>query len=73
MNDSLIGFLDQNNIFYEIDVDLKSRTWIHRGGMANIFISPKDSNELEQRKEVLYEKECLIHSHDNNDRIFCFM
>ena len=68
MNDSLIGFLDQNNIFYEIDVDLKSRTWIHRGGMANIFISPKDSNELEKLVVFLYKNDIsfLLIGHTSN-------
>lgn len=34
----LTKYLDTQKIQYETHVDLKKRTWIHRGGIAGIYI-----------------------------------
>lgn len=54
MNSNIKSFLDSNRITYEVNVDLKKKTWIHRGGLADIFITPSDSNELEIVVRFLY-------------------
>lgn len=46
MNEDLIHYLDINKVQYEIDVDLKTKTWIHRGGICELFISPNSSEQL---------------------------
>lgn len=56
-NSNLIGFLDLHNYLYETNVDLKSKTWIHRGGIAEIFISPSDSKQLEILVSFLYKED----------------
>lgn len=40
-------FLHSSNITYETQVDLKKKTWIHRGGVASYFIKPSSVDELE--------------------------
>lgn len=46
-NSDLRSYLDSNHIAYDLDVDLKKKTWIHRGGLAGIYITPSNSNDLE--------------------------
>lgn len=46
--------LDANNIYYETNVDLKKKTWIHRGGKCELFISPQNSSELQVVVKYLY-------------------
>lgn len=41
-------YLDNENIFYETDVNLKTKTWIKRGGIASIWIQPSDMNLFEK-------------------------
>jgi len=48
------AFLSDNSIPYEEDVDLKKKTWIHRGGCAKYFISPKDTLQLKLLCAWLY-------------------
>ncbi len=50
----LRGFLDDNHISYDIHVDLKKKTWIHRGGVAACFIQPSSIDELEQVVRFCY-------------------
>jgi|GEM_PF-145892 len=43
----ILTFLDSKSIFYERDVDLKTRTWIKRGGVARCWIEPSDLSVFE--------------------------
>lgn len=54
MNEDLVCFLEANRIPYEVNVDLKKKTWIHRGGMCDFFISPHNSNQLLRVTQYLY-------------------
>lgn len=56
-NDLVISYLQSNGILYETDVNLKKKTWIHRGGMAYIFISPENSEELKNIVSFLYKND----------------
>lgn len=46
MDKNLMHHLDINKISYETNVDLKKKTWIHRGGTCALFISPSNSEQL---------------------------
>lgn len=47
MNISVIeAYLTDKAIFYEKDVDLRKKTWIHRGGKALYYIKPQNVGEL---------------------------
>lgn len=46
MNSNIITYLQEKNIAYEEHVDLKKRTWIHRGGIAKLWIVPISIEEL---------------------------
>lgn len=61
-------FLDNNHIHYEKNVDLKKRTWIHRGGIANLFISPNNEQELSVIVSYLYKHnvQFLLIGHTSN-------
>lgn len=48
-------YLYLSSISYEENVDLKKKTWIRRGGIADIFILPKDSLELRNVVSYLYK------------------
>ncbi|MEG1586717.1 MAG: FAD-binding protein, partial [Bacteroidales bacterium] len=48
-------FLTENNIPYEVNVSLKKKTWIHRGGMANFFITPMTIDQLTILCSFLYK------------------
>lgn len=39
-SDELICLLKRASISYDLDVDLKRKTWIKRGGIASIWIQP---------------------------------
>lgn len=47
-------YLSSHEIAYEENVDLKKRTWIHRGGTAEFFILPSNSEELKCLVQFLY-------------------
>jgi UDP-N-acetylenolpyruvoylglucosamine reductase len=68
MSLDLIGYLNENTICFEENVNLSLRTWIHRGGIAKIFIIPSSSKELEQVCHFLYENkyDFLILGHTSN-------
>ena len=50
----IVTYLENNHISYEKDVDLKERTWIHRGGVAKLWITPISQDELVGVCRVLY-------------------
>ena len=64
----IIHYLDANNITYEINVDLKKKTWIHRGGMCGVFISPNSSDQLLSVARYLYSSNIafLLLGHTSN-------
>lgn len=47
-------FLIKNNISYEENVSLASKSWIKFGGIASLWISPKSVTELEEVCRYLY-------------------
>lgn len=53
-NELLESFLAHKTIPYETDVDLKKKTWIHRGGKADYFIMPQNTLSLEILMTYLY-------------------
>ena len=56
MDNELIKYLEINHIPYETHVDLKKKTWIHRGGECGLFISPNSSGQLLSVARYLYSK-----------------
>lgn len=55
--EAVIKFLTFNSISYEENVNLKKKTWIHRGGMCRLFIIPINSSQLENLVQFLYQHE----------------
>lgn len=51
----IILFLDNHQIKYSQDVALKNKTWIHRGGIAKLFIEPSNKDELIKITQYLYK------------------
>lgn len=47
-------FLSENNISYDENVSLASKSWIKFGGIASLWISPKTVSELEEVCRYLY-------------------
>lgn len=68
MKKIIIEALHTLNIPFEENVDLKRKTWIHRGGIAQIFISPRNATELEQIARFLYRNniDFFIFGHTSN-------
>ena len=66
--DKLTSYLKENNIEFDINVDLRKKTWIHRGGMAKIYITPNDRSQLYQISKFLFINriEFLIVGHTSN-------
>lgn len=60
--------LDINKISYETNVDLKKKTWIHRGGTCDLFISPSNSEQLLCIVKYLYANNIkfLLLGHTSN-------
>ncbi len=61
-------WLDEKDIQYETNADLAKKTWIKNGGIAELYITPGNLNELES---VLLElsnrkKEFIIVGHTSN-------
>ena len=56
INGDLTKYLDLHSIQYETNVSLKKRTWIHRGGIAELFITPVNAEELEIIVSFLYSQ-----------------
>ena len=51
---NLKQYLDAKGIVYENDIDLKKKTWIHRGGKCTFFISPSCKQQLIDIARYLY-------------------
>lgn len=68
MNKTLIKYLGFHSIPFETNVNLKKRTWIHRGGVARIFISPQNAENLEKVVSYLYSQNIyfLLIGHTSN-------
>ena len=68
MNTDLLDFLLESNIEYNLNVDLKKKTWIHRGGIAEVYILPKNALQLEDLVRFLYKKSIrfLLVGHTSN-------
>lgn len=68
MDKNLIQHLDINKIPYDTNVDLKKKTWIHRGGTCELFISPSNSEQLLCLVKYLYSNniEFLLLGHTSN-------
>lgn len=68
MNSHIKSYLDSNRIPYEVNVDLKKKTWIRRGGIAELYITPANSNELEGLVIFLYSNNIkfLLIGHTSN-------
>ncbi len=64
----IISFLQASHIHYEENIDLKKKTWIHRGGICSLFISPADAIQLESVCRYLYlnKKEFITIGHTSN-------
>lgn len=54
-SDELICLLKRASISYDLDVDLKRKTWIKRGGIASIWIEPKTLEEMLQALSMTEE------------------
>ena len=68
MKQKIIEELNNLGIQYEESVDLRRRTWIHRGGIAHLFITPLNSEELESIVRFLYREniDFFIFGHTSN-------
>lgn len=53
-DNTLEELLIREHISYESDVDLKKKTWIHRGGRTKFFIMPNDISKLQIIMSYLY-------------------
>lgn len=68
MYSNLLQYLHANNICYETNVSLKKKTWIHRGGMCDVYISPVNRKELIGVVRQLYHQkyDFLVIGHSSN-------
>lgn len=56
MIDKLLNsFLQYHGISFEKQVDLKKKTWIHRGGIATYYIMPDTIDKLKEVCSLLYK------------------
>ena len=55
-NSDLVKWLDLNNVSYEINYDLKKKSWLKCGGIANLFITPDTFKKTENLAKYLNEK-----------------
>jgi len=64
----ITDFLQIEQIPFEENIDLKKKTWIHRGGMAQYYISPATIDQLVRLAKYLYahEKPFVIVGHTSN-------
>lgn len=67
----LESYLDNSKIEYQKNVDLKKKTWIHRGGMCDIFILPNGKSQLYDVVNYLYKNdiEFVLLGHTSNTYI----
>lgn len=68
MNTDKVQVLQKNNIPFEENVDLKKKTWIHRGGIAKLFIVPSNIEELQDCIRFMYKlkQDFLLIGHTSN-------
>ena len=68
MNSDLRLYLESSNIAYEVCVDMRKKTWIKRGGIAEVYITPSNSDELESLVLFLYSNNIkfLLVGHTSN-------
>lgn len=69
MNINMIKqFLLDNVIDFDENVDLKKRTWIHRGGIASLFIIPSNVDQLKMVVIFFYKRaiEFKMFGHTSN-------
>lgn len=68
MDINILNFLRIHNIPYENNISLQKKTWIHRGGLCNIFISPQNRDQLVCVVQYLYREniEFLVIGHTSN-------
>lgn len=61
-------FLENKNIPFESNICLKKKTWIHRGGMCSLFITPTNSDDLSFIIQFLYKENIkfLLVGHTSN-------
>ena len=61
-------FLLENNIAFEENIDLRKKTWIHRGGMASLFVTPNNVRDLKKLVQFLYHEKIdfLLIGHTSN-------
>ena len=67
----ILQFLSTNNIRYETNVDLKKKTWIHRGGKCKLYIIPQNTEQLICIARYLYshQYDFLVLGHTSNTYI----
>ena len=55
-NKSLISFLENTNITFEKNIELKKKSWLKAGGMFEIYIQPSTYNDIIKLVSFLKEK-----------------
>lgn len=68
MKQKIVEVLKQLGIPFEEDVDLKRKTWIHRGGTAHLFIIPQNADDLKEIVGFLYKEQIsfFLFGHTSN-------
>lgn len=57
----ITDFLTENNVAFRKNVDLKTKTWIKRGGIANLWVQPANMEQFRntviwmQRNSILFD------------------
>lgn len=71
MKEKLESYLANARIEYQKNIDLKRKTWIHRGGMCEIFILPNGKDQLRDVTSYLYKNniEFVLLGHTSNTYI----
>lgn len=66
--DTLTSWLKELDIDFEMNCSLRKKTWIHRGGIAKIYITPDDNFQLYQVSKFLFDNriEFLLVGHTSN-------
>ena len=66
--DILTSWLKEINIDFEMNCSLRKKTWIRRGGIAKVYITPNDRYQLYKVSKFLFENqiEFLLVGHTSN-------
>ncbi len=61
-------WLDENDIKYELGIDLSQRTWIKNGGIARIYITPHKVAQLESLllRLLKFDERYIVIGHTSN-------